>query len=174
MLDSTPDIYRKESTMRKFLNILEKTCSWIVIGLAVALIFDVMLQIFTRFILVRPVSWTEELSRFLLAGIVAFGTPVCARKNLYIRVDVLLIKFSSKIQIFWIGILDLIVTVFLIIVAYKAVSYVKIGAMQSSPVLHIPMSVIFSSVLIGPALTAIFFFERAWDIFVTSWKKGAM
>lgn len=57
--------------------------------------------------------------------------------------------------------LDVLVAVFLLIVAYHAVSLVQVGALQKSPVLRIPMSYLYTSVLIGPALTGIFFLEKA-------------
>lgn len=101
--------------MKRVFDYLERILSFLVIILGAALVLDVILQILGRYVLTRPVSWTEELSRYLLAGIVA----------------------------------------------YHAVSLVQVGALQKSPVLRIPMSYLYTSVLIGPALTGIFFLEKA-------------
>ena len=147
--------------MKKILDVLEKICSFIVIVLGTALVLDVMLQIGSRYLLARPVSWTEELSRYLLAGIITFATPIVARKDQYIRVDILLNKIPEIPRTILKAILDGVTAIFLLIVSYNAIGYVKIGILQTSPVLRIPMQYIFASVLIGPALTALFFAENA-------------
>lgn len=151
--------------MKKFFDAIEKVLQVIVVLLAIALIVDVVLQIVGRFVLVRPVSWTEELSRFLLGGIVCFATPLVARRDKYIRVDMLLNKLPERVRKIWIMILDIIVAIFLAVVAYNAISYVQLGGIQKSAVLKIPMTITFSTVLIGPALTSLFFVEKAINTF---------
>ena len=118
--------------MKKVLDFIAKVCELLVISLGIALILIVLLQIFGR-VLGNAVSWTEELSRYILAGIVAFAAPLAARRGLYIRVDILLNRFPRKAQKIW----------------------------QKSSVLRIPMSWLYMTVLIGPALTALFFLEKA-------------
>ena len=147
--------------MKKLLDALEKLCCFLVVIFGTALVFDVMLQIIGRYLFTRPVSWTEELSRYLLAGIVAFATPIVARRDQYIRVDVLLNRIPERPRTIIKSVLDGLTAVFLLVMAYHAISYVQIGRLQVSPVLRIPMQYIFTSVLIGPALTAIFFAERS-------------
>ncbi len=146
--------------MKKVLDFIAKVCELLVISLGIALILIVLLQIFGR-VLGNAVSWTEELSRYILAGIVAFAAPLAARRDLYIRVDILLNRFPRKAQKIWLMVLDAIVAVFLILVAYHAYSLVGVGALQKSSVLRIPMSWLYMTVLIGPALTALFFLEKA-------------
>ena len=158
--------------MKKLLDALEKICCLLVIIFGIALVFDVMLQIVGRYFFSQPVSWTEELSRYLLAGIVAFATPVVARRDQYIRVDVLLNRIPEKPRTLLKAFLDGITAVFLLVVAYHAISYVQIGKLQMSPVLRLPMEYVFASVLIGPALTAVFFAERSVNGFKQSLKGG--
>lgn len=147
--------------MKRIFDYLERILGFLVIILGAALVLDVILQVLGRYVLTRPVSWTEELSRYLLAWIVAFATPIVARKDQYIRVDMLLNKLPKKARGCCVCALDVIVAVFLLIVAYYAVSLVQVGALQKSPVLRISMSYLYTSVLIGPALTGIFFLEKA-------------
>ena len=84
--------------MKKVFDLLDKALRLIVIVLAIFLVLDVMLQIAGRYFMTQPVSWTEELSRYFLAGIVAFGTPLVARRDQYIRVDILLNKLPPKVR----------------------------------------------------------------------------
>lgn len=158
--------------MKKAFDLLDKALRLIVIVLAICLVLDVMLQIAGRYFMTQPVSWTEELSRYFLAGIVAFGTPLVARRDQYIRVDMLLNKFPLKVRRIWLMILNLMVAIFLAVTAYYAISYIKVGALQTSPVLNIPMWIIFSSVLVGPALTSLFFLEKVLDGFKELREEG--
>lgn len=69
-------------------------------------------------------------------------------------------------------ILNLMVAIFLAVTAYYAISYIQVGALQTSPVLKIPMWLIFSSVLVGPALTSLFFLEKVLDGFKELREEG--
>jgi TRAP-type C4-dicarboxylate transport system, small permease component len=151
--------------MEKAFDCLAKTLYWILVALGSALIVVVVLQVISRYILVKPIFWTEEVSRFLFIGITAFGAPLAVRSNQYIRLDIFLDRLGPRYQRIALIAMDIVVAAFLCIVAYYALNLIRVGRIQKSSVLRIPMSYMFSLMLLSPALTALFFLENAYKRF---------
>jgi len=60
-----------------------------------ASVFNVSWQVFTRFALRHPSSWTEELARFLLIWIGLLGASYAAGKKMHLPLDILLLKLKG-------------------------------------------------------------------------------
>ena len=60
--------------MNKTLNVIDKALAYTVVALMSLLVVNVLLQILARYIFESPVSFTEELARFMLVwlGLFAF------------------------------------------------------------------------------------------------------
>lgn len=73
---------------------IDKTLEWAVILLMAANVLNVLWQVFTRFILNDPSSYTEELARYLLIWIGLLGASYAVGKKLHLAID----HFSGKLQ----------------------------------------------------------------------------
>lgn len=63
--------------------------AWVALLLFWALAGVVFLQFFTRYALNDSASWTEEIARYLLIGVVFVGASIDVAKNNHIQVDLL-------------------------------------------------------------------------------------
>ena len=128
-----------------------------VVGLAFfALIVVVTLQIFTRsFGLPSPV-WTEELSRYLLLYMTAFGVGLSLLTGELVNVDILQESVPER-PAWWMRLFAFAVTAVLAaVIVLPALRFVQIGAMQRSPALRWTMDVIHASVLFLAVLLFLF------------------
>ncbi len=121
-----------------------------------ALIAVVMTQITTRtFGLPSPV-WTEELSRYLLLYLVAFGVGLSLVTGELVNVDLLQETVSEKTA--WV--MRLLAAAFTAVLGavmiWPAWAFTKIGAFQQSPSLRWPMDIIHASVLVLSVLLCLF------------------
>lgn len=127
------------------------------VGLAFfVLIAVVMIQITTRtFGLPSPV-WTEELSRYLLLYLVAFGIGLALMTGELVNVDLLQETVSEKAA--WVmRLLAAVCTAALgAMMIWPAWRFTKIGAFQQSPSLRWPMDIIHASVLVLSVLLCLF------------------
>ncbi len=57
---------------------------------------DVLWQVFTRFILKNPSTWTEELAIFLLIWVALLGAAVALSRGAHLGIDYLVNKLSIK------------------------------------------------------------------------------
>ena len=63
--------------------------------LMAALVLDVLWQVFTRFVLLDPSSWTEELARYLMIWVGLIGAAYAAGRRMHLSVDLLQSKLTG-------------------------------------------------------------------------------
>ncbi|NOR54155.1 MAG: TRAP transporter small permease subunit [Candidatus Aminicenantes bacterium] len=68
---------------------VDKILEWILIALMAANVLNVLWQVFTRFVLKNPSSFTEELARYLLIWVGLLGASYVAGQKMHLAIPVL-------------------------------------------------------------------------------------
>ncbi|MEM8853345.1 MAG: TRAP transporter small permease [Pseudomonadota bacterium] len=127
------------------------------------LLVAVSIQVVGRTIGSSPV-WTEELTRFALLYLAAFGTGLALRTGDLVNVDLVAEALPKPFP--WL--LRLISAIFIAglaaILILPAWLYTSIGALQTSPALTWRMDFIHASVLLMIALLGVFALLRVWGM----------
>ncbi len=82
--------------MRALKKILDKaleTGLWVSM---LAMTLTVIWQVFTRFVMRDPSSWTEELAIFLLIWIGLLGSAVALRRKAHLGIDIIVTRMSER------------------------------------------------------------------------------
>lgn len=146
--------------MRAALSVLVTLCR-AAVGIAFAvLIFAVMVQVIGRSIVGSSVVWTEELTRYALLYLVAFGAGLSLRSGDLVNVDLaykaLPGRWPARAQM-----LAMALTAGLCLaLLWPAWRYTSIGAFQTSPALGLRMDVVHATVLVLLAGLALFALMR--------------
>lgn len=151
--------------MRFYITIMDKINKGLklilVIFIAVAFV-ALVAQVFSRFIFQVPITWTEELSRYLLIWITFIGASIAARYQQLIRLEMInsVLPESLKRVVSFAALV--ITSIFCAFTIYYGLDLIKIVHKQTSPALHIPVSYPYSAILVGCLLiilnsTAAFF-----------------
>jgi TRAP-type C4-dicarboxylate transport system permease small subunit len=82
---------------------IDKLLEWILIVLMASNVLNVLWQVFTRFILRHPSSFTEELARYLLIWVGLLGASYAAGKKMHLAIDVIVQDLRIKTKI-WVEI----------------------------------------------------------------------
>jgi TRAP-type C4-dicarboxylate transport system permease small subunit len=120
--------------------------------LLVALALLVILQVTTRFVVNIPLSWTEEIAKYLMVYIVFLGSGLAMRNNKHIAIDFLLEVVQPKRRerlekiILWIS------AIFAILLAYFGTQLTLIVVDQSTPTLQYSMAWAYAAIPIGAIL----------------------
>ena len=127
---------------------------------ALAIMLAVMMcvvfaQTFTRYIVFHSIPWSEELSRFLFVGIIVLGINLGISRNQMVRIDILDHYLGGKAVRYAEIIRNLIGLVMNGAFAYSTFDLIKIGQMQKSPSLQLPMSVMYILLLVGFVLACV-------------------
>lgn len=116
----------------------------------VVMILVVLLQIVSRYLFPISIHWTEEAARFAFLYTVAFAAGLATRDKSYVNVDLIPLILRGRARVVLEAILEGATIVFLWVVAWHSLRLVRIGALQTSASLRVPMSWIFLVTTIIP------------------------
>ena len=147
-------------------NLLERILSTVcrtAVGLAFfVLIAVVMMQVTTRSLGLYSPVWTEELSRYLLLYITAFGIGLSLMTGDLVNVDLVQESVPESLA-WWLRLMSAVATAILgLMMIYPAWRFTQIGAFQLSPTLRWPMSVMHASVFVLSIMLSLFGLLRAF------------
>lgn len=77
-------------------SLVDKILSWVVVLLMAVITVNVLWQVFSRFVLQDPSSFTEELARYMLIWIGILGASYVAGQKLHLAIDLLSTKLTGK------------------------------------------------------------------------------
>lgn len=76
--------------------IIDDILSWVLIVMMAVITLNVLWQVFSRFILQNPSSFTEELARYMLIWIGILGAAYVAGQKAHLAIDLLSTKLQGK------------------------------------------------------------------------------
>ncbi|MCI0691950.1 TRAP transporter small permease [candidate division KSB1 bacterium] len=82
--------------MQRIRAAVDRTLEWLVIALMGVMVLNVLWQVFTRFVLRDPSSYTEELARYLLIWVGLIGAGYAASQKMHLAIDILTMRLSGK------------------------------------------------------------------------------
>ena len=82
--------------MQKMIKLLDTVLTRFLTGLMVLMVLAVTWQVFTRFIIRDPSSYTEELARFLLIWIGILGAAYALRTRAHLGIDLIAQRVGEK------------------------------------------------------------------------------
>jgi TRAP-type C4-dicarboxylate transport system permease small subunit len=132
--------------MTKITNIITKILEKILIFLMALIVLDVVWQIFTRFILGSPSSFTEELAGFLLIWIGLLGASYALYTRAHLGIDILTHKLTGakrKLSEIVIYVIVLLFALFVLVIGGMKLVLLTFSLKQISPALGIAMGYVY-------------------------------
>lgn len=154
--------------MKKIKELLDLVLSKVVVAVMALMVINVLWQVFSRFILNDPSSFTEELARYLLIWVGLLGASYVSGQRLHLAIDLLGQKISGKkkiiLGIFIESCVFLFAVVVMIIGGYKLAS-ITLQLHQISAALQLPLGVVYSVVPVSGVFMAFYSFYFIVDYF---------
>ena len=142
--------------------------AWVSVLLFWALAGVVFTQFFTRYFLNNSASWTEEIARYLLIGVVFVGASIGVAKNNHIQVDLLYRWLPAGVARALAVAVDVMrVAFFAAMVVLTAQMMQKMGNYQMT-IVDLPMNIVYSVVLFGFAAMTL----RSIWVAKVHWQRG--
>ena len=137
-----------------FLNTFEVHAGAICMGIMVVLLF---LQVFSRYVMNRAISWTEEVAIIFFVLSIYFGSAAAIKRNQHLRLELVLAKVGPRAREALLIVGDLFFILFNCVIItglYAITSRLKINDTRSA-VTDFPRWIIYGVVLLLFALTVI-------------------
>jgi TRAP-type C4-dicarboxylate transport system permease small subunit len=135
--------------LKKILDLLLEVLVMVVVAI---LVVDVLWQVFTRYVLSDPSSWTEELAIFLLIWVSLLGAAVALNRGSHLGIDYFVGKLEKKTQIYVEIFVFLCISIFAFcVMILGGVDLVKttLSLEQKSPALGIEMGYVYLAIPIS-------------------------
>ena len=141
-------------------SILEKT---LVIIMSL-MVINVLWQVFSRYILANPSSFTDELARYLMIWVGVLGAAYVAGKGNHVAITYFSEKFSPKnyrkVRVF-IHLTILVFALLGMLIGGSRLVYITLVLGQLSPALKIPLGLVY---LVIPISGALIIFYKILDL----------
>jgi len=85
---------------RTIKRVLDRSLELLVIVVVVVLVVDVLWQVFTRFILKDPSTWSEELAVFMLVWVSLLGAAVALNRGAHLGIDYFVGKLTPRKRLY--------------------------------------------------------------------------
>lgn len=157
--------------LQKLNDILEKILLICGIISFLGLICVVILQIITRLWLPFPISWTEEVSRFLFLYIVAFVAPVALKNRELVFVDMFVTYAPKIVQDLLLIIIDILILMLSSVIFWTSRTYVLLGIGQVAPATLLPMYIPYASMTVMALFLSLFSITNL-VVLIAEFKKG--
>lgn len=123
------------------------------------MVINVLWQVFSRYFLTEPSTFTDELARYLMIWIGILGAAYVSGRNGHVAIDVVPSRLSKKSQ----KKLSMAVRVFIILFAFFAMVvgglrlvYITYVLQQFSPALGVPLALVYSIIPLSGVLIIYF------------------
>lgn len=157
------------SFFTKFVGFLARLAGGLSAVLVVATLSITGYSVFQRYVLGTPLTWTDELSGFLVVAIVMLGAAEALRRGDHISVDLLSEKatgFKKTMLQFWTYLSTAMVAAVLFISGWGAVTFSWNIGVYSDGYLEAPLWIPQSFLLIGSGLLFLLSVARLIDLFL--------
>jgi TRAP-type C4-dicarboxylate transport system permease small subunit len=128
---------------------------WALIIIMAVITINVLWQVFSRFVLQNPSSFTEELSRYMLVWLGILGAAYVAGQKMHLAIDLLLTKLTGKpksyLEIF-IQLCIFTFALFVMVIGGVRLVYITLTLNQISAALQVPLGFVYLVVPLSGAL----------------------
>jgi TRAP-type C4-dicarboxylate transport system permease small subunit len=131
-----------------------------VLGYVLAFIMGVMVinvlwQVFSRFILGSPSSFTDELARYLMIWVGVLGAAYISGRRMHVAIDLLPMKLNKEGQVklkVLVNIIIILFCFFALVVGGSRLVYITYSLEQYSAALQIPLALVYAIIPISGLL----------------------
>lgn len=124
-------------------------------GLLAILVIDIWIGVFGRYVFELPVTWSEELARYLMiwAALLAVSCGVARREH--VAVTALLHRVPIRVRRWFDVAIDLLAFAFFAFLCYFGIDMARQGATQYATIFDMTMAIPFASVSVSSALVCV-------------------
>ena len=124
-------------------------------ALMAAMCVIVFVGVIFRYVLLEPISWTEEVGRFCLVWVSFIGTYLAHRRSQHIGVTVLVDGLTPARQKYVRIVVSALLAVFMMMLMVQGTAYTTAFARYYSPILELPLGIVYAALPVAATLMLI-------------------
>jgi TRAP-type C4-dicarboxylate transport system permease small subunit len=128
---------------------MDRLINWVLALLMAVMVVVIAAQVWYRFVLNDPLSWSEELGRYLFVWISFLGAAAGVRYQVHLGIDLLQKVLPPAGYRVTVVLMNLIIQVFLVVIIYWGFKILGIIQFQTSASMNISMRYPYLAVPVG-------------------------
>ena len=153
-------------------NTIDRAMVGMVFLIVAAMVIVTTLQVVFR-VAFNALTWSEELSRYLLVCGTFFGATLAYKRGNHIAVTFIIDFFPIRLRV-WFNVLTYLLSLaFFVIVAQQGLNMITMQVFQVSPALQMPMRYVYWSIPLSCAIMILHTFAGISDELHKAFAKGA-
>jgi len=138
--------------------IIDRTLSWVVNLFFLITVMVTALQVFFRYVLNRPFSWTEEVAQLLFLWLIYLGSVLALRSDKHLVVDLLYVALPPNLRRIVDWVIKLLMGLFLVVLTKEGYGLVISEMASVTAALELPVGIVYLIVPISGILMLFFLF----------------
>jgi len=136
--------------------LLDHAVEWVCLGLMAALTVDLMLGVFSRYVLVQTFTWYDEVARICFVWVVFLGAAVGVKRQAHWSLRLVVDHFPGPLRraVATFGVL--VVMSFAAVLIWQGWTFVELGRFQHTPVMGVPKAWVYLAMPVGGALMILY------------------
>jgi TRAP-type C4-dicarboxylate transport system permease small subunit len=142
--------------------ILSNAVEWVCMALMVVLSVDLLLGVFSRYVMVRTFTWYDEIARGCFVWLTFLGAAVGVKRHAHFRLHVVVDRLSPPLRKVTVFLLPLVVIVFASVLIQQGLVFLELGRFQQTPVMGLSKMWIYVAIPIGGVLMILYSLVPLW------------
>ena len=143
--------------------ILSNAVEWVCMALMVVLSIDLLLGVFSRYVMVRTFTWYDEIARGCFVWLTFLGAAVGVKRHAHFRLHIVVDRLSPRLRQVTVFLLPLVVIVFASVLIQQGLVFLELGRFQQTPVMGLSKMWIYVAIPIGGALMILYSLRPLWS-----------
>lgn len=134
---------------------INRILGWVLAFLMAVMVVNVLWQVFTRYVVGIPSSFTDELARYLLIWVGILGAAYAAGRRIHVAIDILPSRLTPKSQAKLLVFVNVIIIIFaftVLVIGGTRLVYITFLLKQNSPALQIPLGGVYTIIPVSGLL----------------------
>ena len=136
----------------KLEKIVDKSVEIVGCSLLLGITVLIVAQVIFRYVLQNSISWSEELTRYMMVWAVFLSCGYVLNKAAHANIDLLISRFSPQMRMLMEKGSLLLIMMFAVIIIRYGLVLMRFGHRQISSALAVPMGYVYLAIPIGGAL----------------------
>lgn len=141
--------------LNKFDQVLAKGEAAALILIVSVMTLVVFLQVVFRYVLGRPLDWSEEMARYLFVWLSVLGAALAVQKGGHFGLDFFRRLLPGPGRRFIRILVDFLMAVVVLIILFQGITLVQMTRLQESPAMSISMAWAYAALPTGAGLMAL-------------------
>ena len=137
---------------------------WVCLGLMAALVVDVFLGVFSRYVLHATFQWYDEVARLCFVWMVFLGAATAVRRGAHFRLHLLIDRFGRRARRVTDLAVGLLVVGFGAVLVAGGIALWPVARRQVSDSLELSMLWFYGALPVGGALMILFSIPQLWGL----------